>query len=414
MRFDNPEASEVQREQSEVQGDNPRDGSFRALSIRPAASELQRQLSEVRHDNPRDTTFRGLRMSPDRSEASEVQHSRGAGVQRRNSGAGVGGVQPMSICLDIPETCHVQRRISRTFSENVRICRQYNWYKQCMTAKAMQGEWLSPCLCMGSSKFVHRTCLLTWLEVAPIASRDECSSCKYKYRLEAIDTPLRKFIRAKPTAHCFLVPTWVLLILVLGFVTVPWWLGGPTMAPPDDDLAGKAIPAEWANGWGQGAEFEPAVQSPPAGGSTEVPGVKQWGAHVLDGAYLTGLCGVFVFLLYFFSWHTVVQRIRSVSPMAMKKTLVACLGIYFMHSKLSALAQATPIVGTIITSLTDLERSDLLRERQVLQRGRQLEREREKDQEWERELAEGEREAAEAVANGSHSDSDLTLRHLYP
>lgn len=57
-----------------------------------------------------------------------------------------------------------------------------------------QEEILYPCLCKGTSKYVHRYCLNQWrsLSTNPIAST-HCTECKFKYRIqlsEPIEKPL--------------------------------------------------------------------------------------------------------------------------------------------------------------------------------------------------------------------------------
>jgi len=37
---------------------------------------------------------------------------------------------------------------------------------------------LSPCHCSGSMKWIHRTCLDTWIHHAPIEQRAACNICK--------------------------------------------------------------------------------------------------------------------------------------------------------------------------------------------------------------------------------------------
>lgn len=42
------------------------------------------------------------------------------------------------------------------------------------------GEWLSPCRCKGTSRWVHRGCLEEWIEKHALThqQKTECSTCR--------------------------------------------------------------------------------------------------------------------------------------------------------------------------------------------------------------------------------------------
>ena len=57
-----------------------------------------------------------------------------------------------------------------------------------------QDELFSPCKCNGTSKYVHRSCLNTWIESSSEA-KTECMECKYKYQIEDLNSYIFKFIK---------------------------------------------------------------------------------------------------------------------------------------------------------------------------------------------------------------------------
>ena len=57
-----------------------------------------------------------------------------------------------------------------------------------------EGELISPCLCTGTSAYVHEQCLLKWLNMS---GRTDCEICKYEYRVEEVEE-----------IHCTPCPSW--------------------------------------------------------------------------------------------------------------------------------------------------------------------------------------------------------------
>ncbi|VDO51773.1 unnamed protein product [Brugia timori] len=43
-------------------------------------------------------------------------------------------------------------------------------------------EWLAPCKCIGTMKWVHLSCFEQWLSFAPYAMKYSCAICSYVYR----------------------------------------------------------------------------------------------------------------------------------------------------------------------------------------------------------------------------------------
>lgn len=49
-------------------------------------------------------------------------------------------------------------------------------------------KMISPCLCRGSNKYVHRECLNQWIRLSDNPNNiDNCPTCKFKYHIETID-----------------------------------------------------------------------------------------------------------------------------------------------------------------------------------------------------------------------------------
>lgn len=47
-----------------------------------------------------------------------------------------------------------------------------------------EGDLISPCLCAGTSAFVHEECLIKWLNMS---GRTDCEICKYEYNYEEVE-----------------------------------------------------------------------------------------------------------------------------------------------------------------------------------------------------------------------------------
>lgn len=86
---------------------------------------------------------------------------------------------------------------------------------------------IAPCLCTGTSKWVHRECLDRWRGNRPKRSRfTECGQCRYKYQLHRVKAPGEM----KRQIHCYLsvaidviVPILVIVIIVLIIGSLMAW-----------------------------------------------------------------------------------------------------------------------------------------------------------------------------------------------
>uniref|UniRef100_A0A915EGD9 RING-CH-type domain-containing protein n=1 Tax=Ditylenchus dipsaci TaxID=166011 RepID=A0A915EGD9_9BILA len=45
-----------------------------------------------------------------------------------------------------------------------------------------ESEWISPCVCGGSMKWVHKSCILLWMQSAASNNRTMCGLCRHNYR----------------------------------------------------------------------------------------------------------------------------------------------------------------------------------------------------------------------------------------
>uniref|UniRef100_A0A915ELL8 E3 ubiquitin-protein ligase MARCHF5 n=1 Tax=Ditylenchus dipsaci TaxID=166011 RepID=A0A915ELL8_9BILA len=45
-----------------------------------------------------------------------------------------------------------------------------------------ESEWISPCNCGGSIKWVHKSCMLLWMHNGTSDNRSRCGLCRYDYR----------------------------------------------------------------------------------------------------------------------------------------------------------------------------------------------------------------------------------------
>ena len=78
-------------------------------------------------------------------------------------------------------TKEIEREVSATYDEifpksikkTCRICLEQD-----------DEEYISPCLCKGTQKYIHRSCLNQWREVNRNnpEKRNSCEICKYKFK----------------------------------------------------------------------------------------------------------------------------------------------------------------------------------------------------------------------------------------
>lgn len=59
--------------------------------------------------------------------------------------------------------------------------------KTCRICYGEDGDFISPCHCDGTMKWVHKTCINNWLE---ITSLKHCSTCHFQYVYKDVEMPL--------------------------------------------------------------------------------------------------------------------------------------------------------------------------------------------------------------------------------
>ncbi|KAF9965699.1 hypothetical protein BGZ73_001351, partial [Actinomortierella ambigua] len=89
-----------------------------------------------------------------------------------------------------------------------RIC-----FETAATADSSLGRLISPCLCKGSSKYIHLGCLERWQQMSPKASsKFQCDTCHYQYAY------------SRPRMAAWLEKTWLVFLLALVFTILLYYL----------------------------------------------------------------------------------------------------------------------------------------------------------------------------------------------
>uniref|UniRef100_A0A0N4Z0X5 RING-CH-type domain-containing protein n=1 Tax=Parastrongyloides trichosuri TaxID=131310 RepID=A0A0N4Z0X5_PARTI len=71
-----------------------------------------------------------------------------------------------------------ENNINENTNDSTIVCRF------CLSGDEMKnelGEWIAPCKCSGSMKFVHRECFSTWMSYASNNQRYQCRTCSFAY-----------------------------------------------------------------------------------------------------------------------------------------------------------------------------------------------------------------------------------------
>ncbi|GAA5965043.1 hypothetical protein JCM8115_005691 [Rhodotorula mucilaginosa] len=78
------------------------------------------------------------------------------------------------------------------------------------------GKLFSPCLCRGTSRYVHTACLEQWRKASPNARAFwECQQCGYRYRLQR--TALARVVTSPLTVTTLTITFFLLLVYFAGF-----------------------------------------------------------------------------------------------------------------------------------------------------------------------------------------------------
>jgi hypothetical protein len=102
-------------------------------------------------------------------------------------------------------------RADKLSNENCRICLDIG-----------MNPLISPCSCLGSTKFVHEVCLKTWIRTKyRNISGAECEICKYKYNMIIKRDKTCDPIKAIPRqfSSCYFIPICVFFVIAMAVVT---------------------------------------------------------------------------------------------------------------------------------------------------------------------------------------------------
>ncbi|VDM49239.1 unnamed protein product [Toxocara canis] len=82
-----------------------------------------------------------------------------------------GRSEPLPDIVGLQDDSHHHLEEEENESLESRAC------KFCYSEESI-GEWLCPCKCSGSIKWVHASCFERWLRNAPLGQQTQCITCK--------------------------------------------------------------------------------------------------------------------------------------------------------------------------------------------------------------------------------------------
>lgn len=85
----------------------------------------------------------------------------------------------------------------------------------CLEDESINNILISPCLCKGSMKFIHRTCLDMWRK-SNTKAYYECDICKYKYKFYR--NKIANLLRNKFIIILLTLFTYLIITLIIGFM----------------------------------------------------------------------------------------------------------------------------------------------------------------------------------------------------
>ncbi|PSN68958.1 hypothetical protein BS50DRAFT_329324 [Corynespora cassiicola Philippines] len=91
-----------------------------------------------------------------------------------------------------------------------------------VTYEDESGRLIRPCLCKGSSKYVHEACLQAWRHADPSYGRRnywQCPTCGFKYRLARLGAG--RFVASVAAQITLTVLILIMVVFLLGFVADP-------------------------------------------------------------------------------------------------------------------------------------------------------------------------------------------------
>jgi hypothetical protein len=180
------------------------------------------------------------------------------------------------ICLEVvhPTTDLDDSLAGRVFSSRARV--------RYVSEDPESGRLMSPCLCKGSSKYVHEGCLRAWRNASPLSDRNywRCPTCHFEYRLERLRWG--RWLSSKFLRGALTVLIMVATVFVLGFIADPiinFWVD------PFGSLAGTLMEFDFD---------EPVLGEDELG---------SWPAHFVKGFLSLGLLGFLKTMFVMSPWN---------------------------------------------------------------------------------------------------------------
>ena len=103
-------------------------------------------------------------------------------------------------------------------SENKKIC------KICFETEDKLNFLIIPCLCQGSIKYIHESCLRKWIEKQiDVNNNPQCELCKYKYKFEYVFTyqfSNKKFCESMKSIFLVLLIVSIILLFIFSIVFI--------------------------------------------------------------------------------------------------------------------------------------------------------------------------------------------------
>ncbi|KAA8904791.1 RING finger domain protein [Sphaerosporella brunnea] len=142
--------------------------------------------------------------------------------------------EPRRVRTPSPPPAPAPNNTTTTDDDHLRKCRIcFETSAPPYTPSSELGRLISPCVCRGSSRYVHQGCLQTWRET----SRDAfyvCPTCKYPYRLQRLS--YAGALSSTTTTFFATMSIMVLVVWVLGFASGPILAAYLVDIPDDLDL----------------------------------------------------------------------------------------------------------------------------------------------------------------------------------
>jgi len=127
---------------------------------------------------------------------------------------------------ETPEHPSVRPRSSEEEEPSERLCRIcFSGEEEDEDSSVSPEHLISPCMCRGSMRYVHLSCLTQWRQAsANPRSFFECDNCKYRYRLSR--TRLSLIMRSAVVLYivaALIVVVLVILSSLLSSLVLMWW-----------------------------------------------------------------------------------------------------------------------------------------------------------------------------------------------